>query len=139
VGLLKTLGRLCKKPKGYDKKSSVTEDKYGREEAKDEYNGGRILLLEHGRGYYGWLNNVLDGLAASHADHYGCWWNRDIGAIVKESGLEVEYIRRYHIGTTWEVVLRPSAEEEVAPKQISMEDKNAIESRGWMAKIIPWR
>ncbi|DAA78273.1 TPA_exp: Mitochondrial methyltransferase [Trichophyton benhamiae CBS 112371] len=44
---------------------------------------GRILLLEHGRGHYGWLNGLLDGLAAAHADRHGCWWNRDIGEIEK--------------------------------------------------------
>ncbi|PKY08204.1 ubiquinone/menaquinone biosynthesis-related protein [Aspergillus campestris IBT 28561] len=68
---------------------------------------GRILLLEHGRSYYDWLNRVLDNLAPAHADRHGCWWNRDIGAIVRESGLEVVEERRWHFGTTWEYVLRP--------------------------------
>ncbi|EGD83994.1 hypothetical protein H112_07676 [Trichophyton rubrum D6] len=67
---------------------------------------GRILLLEHGRGHYGWLNGLLDGLAAAHADRHGCWWNRDIGEIVRQSGLEVVEARRYHLGTTWEYVLK---------------------------------
>jgi methyltransferase OMS1 len=68
---------------------------------------GRILLLEHGRSYYGWLNRILDNLAPAHADRHGCWWNRDIGAIVKESGLEVVEEKRWHFGTTWKYVLRP--------------------------------
>ncbi|KAJ5239827.1 hypothetical protein N7468_004446 [Penicillium chermesinum] len=68
---------------------------------------GRILLLEHGRSYYGWLNTMLDNLATAHANRYGCWWNRDIGAIVKESGLEIVEEKRYHFGTTWWLVLRP--------------------------------
>ncbi|KAJ6166706.1 hypothetical protein N7470_002153 [Penicillium chermesinum] len=68
---------------------------------------GRILLLEHGRSYYGWLNTMLDNLATAHANRYGCWWNRDIGAIVKESGLEIVERKRYHFGTTWWLVLRP--------------------------------
>ena len=68
---------------------------------------GRILLLEHGRSYYGWLNRILDNLAPAHANRHGCWWNRDIGAIIQESGLEVVEEQRWHLGTTWRFVLRP--------------------------------
>jgi methyltransferase OMS1 len=68
---------------------------------------GRILLLEHGRSYYDWLNRILDNLAPTHADRHGCWWNRDIGAIVRESGLEVVEEKRWHLGTTWRYVLKP--------------------------------
>ncbi|KAL4736555.1 methyltransferase domain-containing protein [Aspergillus similis] len=68
---------------------------------------GRILLLEHGRSHYDWLNRVLDNLAPAHADRHGCWWNRDIGQIVRDSGLEVVEEERYHFGTTWRFVLRP--------------------------------
>lgn len=68
---------------------------------------GRILLLEHGRSHYAWLNRILDDLAPAHADRHGCWWNRDIGAIVRESGLEILEEKRWHFGTTWRYVLRP--------------------------------
>ncbi|KAI9815291.1 MAG: hypothetical protein M1827_002771 [Pycnora praestabilis] len=68
---------------------------------------GQILLLEHGRSHYTWLNRILDNLAPTHADKHGCWWNKDIGAIVSESGLEIIKIKRYHLGTTWWVELRP--------------------------------
>lgn len=68
---------------------------------------GRILLLEHGRSYYDWLNRILDNLAPAHADRHGCWWNRDIGKIVRESGLEVVEEKRWHFGTTWRYVLKP--------------------------------
>ncbi|KZF22487.1 ubiquinone/menaquinone biosynthesis-related protein [Xylona heveae TC161] len=68
---------------------------------------GRILLLEHGKSYYTKLNEIMDNLAPAHADKHGCWWNRDIGAIIAESGLEVVSIDRYHFGTTWKVELRP--------------------------------
>ncbi|CAG8032016.1 unnamed protein product [Penicillium olsonii] len=68
---------------------------------------GRILLLEHGRSHYDWLNRILDNLAPAHADRHGCWWNRDIGAIVRESGLEIVEEKRWHMGTTWRYVLRP--------------------------------
>ncbi|KAJ5793894.1 hypothetical protein N7457_000493 [Penicillium paradoxum] len=68
---------------------------------------GRILLLEHGRSYYDWVNRILDNLAPAHADRHGCWWNRDIGEIVRESGLEIVEEKRWHLGTTWRYVLRP--------------------------------
>lgn len=68
---------------------------------------GRILLIEHGRSHYDWLNRVLDNLAPAHADRHGCWWNRDIGQIVQASGLEVVEEQRWHFGTTWRYVLRP--------------------------------
>jgi methyltransferase OMS1, mitochondrial len=67
--------------------------------------GGRIFLLEHGRGHYWWINYVLDGLAKEHADRFGCWWNRDIGKIVEDSGLKVVGLKRYHFGTTWALEL----------------------------------
>lgn len=70
-------------------------------------NGGRILLLEHGKGHYEWLNNFLNDVAPAHADRFGCWWNKDIGEIVKNSGLEIVEARRYHFGTTWWFELRP--------------------------------
>jgi methyltransferase OMS1, mitochondrial len=68
---------------------------------------GRILLLEHGRSHYEWLNDYLDKHASFHADKYGCWWNKDIGKIARESGLEVVRIQRYNFGTTWWVELKP--------------------------------
>lgn len=151
VGLLKRLGELCKKPSGKGKaegsggvggrktEGKVVEGKYGKEVIKEDepYDGGRILLLEHGRGYYDWLNHVLDGLAPAHADHYGCWWNRDIGAIVERSGLETEYIKRYHLGTTWEVVLRPRVEQEApVPAESAGQESNrkSVGIFAWMSK-----
>lgn len=68
---------------------------------------GRILLLEHGRSHYAWMNRILDNLAPAHADRHGCWWNRDIGGIVRDSGLEIVEEKRWHFGTTWRYVLRP--------------------------------
>ena len=68
---------------------------------------GQILLLEHGKSHYGWFNRWLDTSAPQHADKYGCWWNKDIGKIVEESGLEIVKIKRYHLGTTWWIELKP--------------------------------
>jgi methyltransferase OMS1 len=69
-------------------------------------NGGRVLLLEHGRSYYGWMNALLDRTAGVHAERHGCWWNRDIGKLIEESGLEVVKVKRWHFGTTWWVELK---------------------------------
>ena len=84
VALLKTLGNLVK---------------------NDE---GRILLLEHGRGRWEWLNSLLDKTAEAHAHQFGCWWNRDLGKIVEDSGLEVVKFSRKHGGTTsWIELKKP--------------------------------
>ncbi|KAL9623672.1 MAG: hypothetical protein Q9160_002128 [Pyrenula sp. 1 TL-2023] len=93
VRLLKCLAASCRKP---------TLD----------HEGGKILLLEHGRGYYDWLNGYLDESAPHHADRYGCWWNRDLGQILDQSGLKVVKVKRYHLGTTWAIELRPSIDRE---------------------------
>lgn len=60
---------------------------------------GRIYLLEHGRGWYDWINGLLDKFAPSHFERYGCWWNRDIEGIVRKAqedipGLELVRIER---------------------------------------------
>ncbi|KAM3514336.1 hypothetical protein MY11210_002011 [Beauveria gryllotalpidicola] len=46
---------------------------------------GRIVLLEHGRGFFGLVNGLLDRNAGRHFAKYGCWWNRDIEALVEEA------------------------------------------------------
>ncbi|KAK4198590.1 S-adenosyl-L-methionine-dependent methyltransferase, partial [Triangularia verruculosa] len=79
---------------------------------------GRILLLEHGRGYFGWVNTLLDKYAPSHFAKFGCWWNRDIEGLVRQASeelggkLEVVKMERpwYHGGTT--VVLELKVNEE---------------------------
>ncbi|KAI8817470.1 S-adenosyl-L-methionine-dependent methyltransferase [Fimicolochytrium jonesii] len=69
---------------------------------------GRILLLEHGRSNeYGAMDAFLDKTALSHAREWGCWWNRDIEALVDEAGLVVEERRKFHLGTTTWLVCRP--------------------------------
>ena len=106
VSLLNNLGRLCKQ-------TSMTSNLQSFGDESDEKDnapaGGQILLLEHGRSHYNWMNTLLDASAQQHADKYGCWYNRDIGKIVENSELEVVSIRRFHLGTTWEVVLRPKS------------------------------
>jgi len=79
---------------------------------------GKILLLEHGRSHYEWLNRILDNLAPARADHFGCWWNRDIGKILEQSGLEITKIQRWHLGTTWWIEARP------AQRRVDEEEKD---------------
>eukprot|EP00842_Homolaphlyctis_polyrhiza_P001329 jgi/Hompol1/2197/HPOL_002078-RA len=70
---------------------------------------GNILLLEHGRSSFQWLNNALDKLAPQHASKWGCWWNRDILGLVAEAGLTVVESKRYHFGTTYAIIAKPPA------------------------------
>lgn len=86
---------------------------------------GQILLLEHGRSHYKWLDRLLDNSAPLHADKWGCWWNKDIAAIIGASELQVVKIKRRHLGTTWWIELKPrkgrgrvdEAEEDTADEQ----------------------
>ncbi|KAI1634385.1 hypothetical protein F4809DRAFT_618766 [Biscogniauxia mediterranea] len=63
-------------------------------------DGGRILLLEHGRSnWWELVNGMLDRSARGHFTRFGCWWNRDIEAIVREAerrvpGIEVRRLER---------------------------------------------
>jgi len=116
-------------------------------EAATNEKDGRILLLEHGKSHYQWLNNLLDKSAPGHADAHGCFWNKDIGKIVEESGLEVVNIKRYNLGTTWWIELKPrtgrgyrqapKASPETAGAPASGAPvAQAIAQRPWWA---PWR
>lgn len=77
---------------------------------------GTIILLEHGRSHYDWLNRILDRYADKHADTWGCWWNRDIEGIVGQSGLRVSKLKRYHFGTTYWIEAKPAVMEAVDVK-----------------------
>ncbi|KAF4595558.1 hypothetical protein GQ602_001171 [Ophiocordyceps camponoti-floridani] len=75
---------------------------------------GRIILLEHGRGWFGFVNGLLDRYAAGHCAKFGCWWNRDLDAIVRRAvdetpGLELVKFQRpsmWQFGTLVWVELR---------------------------------
>ena len=98
----------------------------------------RILLLEHGRSDYAWLNNILDNAAQKHAEIHGCWFNRDIGAMVeaaaRESGLEIVGEERRHLGTTWVFELKPvvRADERGEGRKVVEEEVPAAGWRGWL-------
>ena len=68
---------------------------------------GRILLIEHGRSTYGWLNRLLDDSAAQHKAKWGCEWNRDMDDIIAAAGLEVLHKQRWHFGTTYVYTAKP--------------------------------
>ena len=46
--------------------------------------GGQIILLQHGKATWDWLNSRLDDEAPAHHAKWGCWWNRDILQIVRQ-------------------------------------------------------
>lgn len=80
---------------------------------------GRIILLEHGRGWYEWINRKLDEYAPRHFEKYGCWWNRDIEQLVRDAaravpGLEVVKLERpllLQAGTTLLIELRVKSQQ----------------------------
>lgn len=86
---------------------------------------GTIILLEHGRSHYDWLNRILDRYADKHADTWGCWWNRDIEGIVSQSGLRINKLKRYHFGTTYWIEAQPALPEAIEVKEEpKQEEKN---------------
>ncbi|KAA6425558.1 hypothetical protein WJX79_010598 [Trebouxia sp. C0005] len=69
--------------------------------------GGQLILLQHGKASWGWLNHRLDDEAQAHFAKWGCWWNRDILQLVHEARLIVESCSRWHFGTTYVIKARP--------------------------------
>jgi methyltransferase OMS1, mitochondrial len=69
---------------------------------------GHILLLQHGRSEYQWVDYILDRLAPDHAKNWGCWWNRDIEQLLLDSGLKPVQLKTYHFGTTYKIIARPN-------------------------------
>lgn len=108
----------------------------------------RVLLLEHGRSYMPWMNNVLDNAAEKHAELHGCWFNREIGETVEQvaakSGMEVASERRHHLGTTWVYELKPTEETVkkakagtpiIAEARPAQEETLEQGQQGWLNKL----
>jgi len=68
---------------------------------------GKILLLEHGRGTWDFINNILDNNAEKHAQKWGCIYNRDIASIVESAGLRIVDKERRHFGNTHYYLCKP--------------------------------
>ncbi|GMM35027.1 putative RNA methyltransferase [Saccharomycopsis crataegensis] len=68
--------------------------------------GGRIILLEHGRGTWDVVNNHLDKRAEKRLETWGCRWNLDIGELLDDSGLEIVEESRHQFGTLWCIVAK---------------------------------
>jgi len=69
---------------------------------------GTILLLEHGKSKWIWLNRILDRGVDKHVQEWGCRWNKDILQLIKEAGMDVIKINRWHFGTTYYIIAKPS-------------------------------
>ncbi|EGW35508.1 uncharacterized protein SPAPADRAFT_58747 [Spathaspora passalidarum NRRL Y-27907] len=67
---------------------------------------GRIVLLEHGRSKYDFINKYLDTRSEKRMETWACRWNLDIGELVDEAGLDITLEKRAHFGTTWMYVLK---------------------------------
>lgn len=68
--------------------------------------GGRIVLLEHGRSTWDFVNNHLDFRAEKRMKKWACRWNLDIGELVDEAGLDITFEKRVHLGSTWMLVCK---------------------------------
>ncbi|KAI1166746.1 hypothetical protein F5B18DRAFT_30248 [Nemania serpens] len=109
-------------------------------------NTGRILLLEHGRSVWDLVNGLLDRSARAHHERFGCWWNRDIEAIVREAarrvpGLEILRLERpgWTTGGTHVLVeLRVAGqdEDEVEPKPKTTAKQQKVTS--WASVLQPF-
>jgi len=78
--------------------------------------GGTILLIEHGKASWSFVNEILDAQADTHSQKWGCEWNRDIIDIVQKAGLRVQSCSRWHFGTTYIVVATTNADTQHAMK-----------------------
>lgn len=72
-------------------------------------DGGRVLLLEHGRSDREWLARWQDRAAPAHARRIGCHWNREPLEMVKQAGLRVIESRRFVLGMVHVIEARRGA------------------------------
>ncbi|KAF3011299.1 hypothetical protein E8E14_000220 [Neopestalotiopsis sp. 37M] len=106
---------------------------------------GRIILLEHGRSWWDLVNGLLDRSASGHFERFGCWWNRDIEAIVEDAqrkmpALEVVDMERpgwFKFGTHFWIELRVR-EDVTQPPTAAGEKKPAGESQEAASRSKWW-
>lgn len=68
--------------------------------------GGRIVLLEHGRSTWDFVNKHLDFRSEKRMKTWACRWNMDIGELIDDAGLDITYEKRVHLGSTWMLVCK---------------------------------
>lgn len=74
---------------------------------------GRILLLEHGAPETaGFARRWLNRSHCAHAHKCGCYYDRDILAIVAEAGLDVDRVETANWGTTYVIRAQPSEQQD---------------------------
>ncbi|KAI0429984.1 hypothetical protein F5Y09DRAFT_242661 [Xylaria sp. FL1042] len=100
---------------------------------------GRIILLEHGRSVWDFVNGLLDRGAPAHHERFGCWWNRDIEVIVNEAarripGLEILRLERPGWTTAGTHVVVELRVKDTNAK--SEEEKPEQKPTGW-ASVLP--
>jgi methyltransferase OMS1, mitochondrial len=104
VAVLKEMARVCRKGSNTGTSRTTTTKNDISERS------GYILLLEHGQSKTSnWITQYLNRHAENHAQRWGCVWNRDLDAILEQSQLEIVILKKYHFGTTYYVVCRPSS------------------------------
>jgi methyltransferase OMS1, mitochondrial len=112
---------------------------------------GRIVLVEHGRGWWALVNGLLDRGARGHFDRFGCWWNRDLEAVVEQAvaadpALEVVELRRpgwFKFGTHYWIELRVRAPGEegaakAAPREPPTRENGGGSGGGGSSQAWPW-
>lgn len=85
---------------------------------------GRIVLLEHGRGTWDFINNHLDFRAEKRMKTWKCRHNLDIGEIIDDSGLDITYEKRAIFGSIWMLVCKRP------------EDPMALEEKPFVNKLF---
>ncbi|WPT13064.1 Methyltransferase OMS1 [Picochlorum sp. SENEW3] len=77
-----------------------------REMTKTLKPGGILILLEHGKGTWSFINSILDSQERIHFDKWGCNFNRDIAQVIGEcsNDLFILQMQRWHFGTTYCIV-----------------------------------
>jgi len=69
--------------------------------------GGSVLLLEHGASSWPPLRWWQEHRLNRHVDMWGCYWNRDIEGLVRDSGLRIVEKKRMHFGSTFMLRCEP--------------------------------
>jgi methyltransferase OMS1 len=77
---------------------------------------GRIVLLEHGRSKWNFINNHLDFRSEKRMKTWACRWNLDIAELVDEAGLDITFEKRVHLSTTWMLILK-KPEDSIKPSE----------------------